>query len=92
MDYMATLPPPHPLIQKTIEVQPNLGQADRRRCLLDWTNSFCRWWEAKEGKQLTHQMVDAITHTLIGCHIRVERLIRERDEALQRVKELENGS
>ena len=81
----------HPVEAKTRESQPELGKSDVSGCLPGWIKTFCEQFETEEGLELSRSAVNALGHTLIAARARQERLVRERDEAIEendRLREL----
>lgn len=78
------------LIAQILEREPDLGGTDVSKCLPGWIRTFCGKFEANEDYTLSHGQVGNLCHTLIAARIRAERLVRERDAALLRVRELES--
>lgn len=70
--------------------EPNLGSTDVSKCLPGWIDTFVAKFSEGNGFTMSHNAVSALGHTLIAAKIRAERLVRERDEALKRIQELEN--
>ena len=67
---------------------PPLGRGDVSPCLPSWINTICDAFQKGEGYTLSHSAVRALGHTLIGPRVRADRLVEERDAALQEAKRL----
>jgi len=63
--------------------EPPVGRSDVSECLPGWINTMCNAYERGEGYTLSHSAVSAMAHTLICTRVRAERLVRERDEAIE---------
>jgi hypothetical protein len=63
--------------------EPPVGRSDVSECLPGWINTICNAYERGEGYTLSHSAVSALAHTLICARVRAERLVRERDEAIE---------
>lgn len=67
---------------------PPIGRGDVSPCLPSWIKTFCDQFQQGKGCELSHNAVSALCHTLIGARVRAERLVEERDAALQEAKRL----
>lgn len=67
------------IIDTLKEYQPNAGSADRSDCLPAWIESLTKAFNKNNGMTLSHGAVSHLLHTLICNHLRIERLIKERD-------------
>jgi len=80
------------LLELQLASEPDLGSdANRHRCLPGWINTLTRWWDAGEERRLSKQAVGSLLHLLLAQHVRIERLTRERDEAMDRLEGLLGG-
>ena len=62
---------------------PPVGRGDVSPCLPSWIKTLCDQFQQGKGCELSHNAVSALCHTLIGARVRAERLVRERDEAIE---------
>lgn len=60
-----------------IENEEGIGKVDRSKCLDEWINSVSR---VAEPMNLSKDARYCLLHTLVAQRVRIERLIRERDE------------
>lgn len=77
------------IVAQILEREPNLGGTDVSKCLPGWIKTFVQKFESREEYTLSHNAIGNLCHTLIAARIRAERLVRERDAALERIKHLE---
>jgi len=74
----------HNVEAATITSDKLAGQEDVSKCLPGWIRTMCDAFERGDGYTLSHSAVSALAHTLICARVRAERLVRERDEALEK--------
>lgn len=60
----------HPVEEKTLKAQPDLGRSDVSRCLPGWIKSLCMAWEHGGGVTLSQPQLGAVLHTLIAARAR----------------------
>lgn len=78
----------HEVEAATITSDKLAGQEDVSKCLPGWIRTMCDAFEKGQGYTLSHSAVSALAHTLICARVRAERLVKERDVALQQAKRL----
>lgn len=74
----------HPCEEKVLANNPDIGKDDVSKCLPGWIKTFCEKFEAGKGYVMSPSTVSALCHTLIAGRARCHRLIKERDDLVDK--------